>query len=110
MQIHPFDWMPCSRFGKRRRECASDNPGLEAFKLVRAIAERFVLAEPASAEGDRRAARKIELRSTVIEELEVALDPDAAIIPDCDFRGHALPFYFVTMSFLMEENFGVASR
>ena len=70
-----------------------NNFRLKSLHFMRAIAERLVLAETASAERDERAAGEIELVAVMIEYLEVVFHTKASIVSYGDLGGHDDPLF-----------------
>jgi hypothetical protein len=64
--------------------------GLESNPLMTAVAERFVLRMPASAQADRRPASEVERSALGIAKAELTFKPQRTIISNCNL-GHANP-------------------
>ena len=80
-----------SRLGLGRRQRPSFRDGLEAAAAVAAVAEGFVFRLAAAAETDHRAAGQIKRPPGVVDDGELAFDPERPVVAYCDPRvGHLI--------------------
>ena len=71
-----------------RLQLARDDFRLKSHGAMRAVAKRFVVALPTTAERDRCSSRQIKLIPSLIKNFELAFEANVAVVVDGDFRGH----------------------